>query len=289
MTGGGARRRHANIRGSLNHAGEGRNMTKWTLLLTTLPYVAVVIGVKMVLEHVFSWPGIISFGDVAVVLTVGAFLIGFMLSGTMADYKESEKIPGEVASILETLEDSLTSAAAAKPEALNLDYLRGRVLTIADTLVRWLQREIPQVELFAALHDFTAVSRELDKVGAGHYGGRVLGETHNLRKIVTRIAVISRTNFLDSGYALLETVALAVLVLLELVKFSSTLGEFSILIAVPLLYVYMVRLIRDIDDPFEYSTEGKTGSAEIELFPIFEYRERLRERVGDAAAHRAVA
>jgi hypothetical protein len=47
-----------------------------------------------------------------------------------------------------------------------------------------------------------------------------------------------------------------------------------------LIYIYMLRLIRDVDDPFDYSTDGKRkGGAEVELFPIEEYRERLAKRV----------
>jgi hypothetical protein len=47
---------------------------------------------------------------------------------------------------------------------------------------------------------------------------------------------------------------------------------------VTLIFVYMVRLIRDIDDPFEYTEAGQAGAVEVELFPIHEYLERLRKR-----------
>jgi len=42
----------------------------------------------------------------------------------------------------------------------------------------------------------------------------------------------------------------------------------------------MLRLIRDIDNPFDYETDGREhGSGEVLLFPIDEYRARLAERV----------
>jgi predicted membrane protein len=85
-------------------------MLKWRLLLTTLPVVAAVVSLKVLLDSVFRFNGIIDFTDIALVLTGGIFLIGFMLAGTMADYKESEKLPAELAAQLETLEDSIEHA-----------------------------------------------------------------------------------------------------------------------------------------------------------------------------------
>jgi hypothetical protein len=41
-----------------------------------------------------------------------------------------------------------------------------------------------------------------------------------------------------------------------------------------------VRLIRDIDDPFEYGPNGEmAGGAEVEMFPLTEYRDRLQQRL----------
>ena len=54
-----------------------------------------------------------------------------------------------------------------------------------------------------------------------------------------------------------------------------------------MMFVYVVRLIRDVDDPFEYSADGKPqGAAEVDLFPLTDYRQRLAQRPG---GDRAVA
>ena len=51
---------------------------------------------------------------------------------------------------------------------------------------------------------------------------------------------------------------------------------------VTLIYVYMYRLIKDIDDPFEYASEGQPGVSEVPLFPLTEYLERQEARLGQA-------
>jgi hypothetical protein len=83
-------------------------MLKWRLMLTTVPYVLAAVAVKMGLHYGLGFDGVIEFSDMSLVLTGGVFLIGFMLSGTMADYKESEKLPSELACTLETIEETFT-------------------------------------------------------------------------------------------------------------------------------------------------------------------------------------
>jgi hypothetical protein len=42
----------------------------------------------------------------------------------------------------------------------------------------------------------------------------------------------------------------------------------------------MLRLIRDIDNPFDYEADGRDrGAGEVPLFPLEEYRERLAARI----------
>ena len=80
-------------------------MIKWKLMLTTLPFVVAALVLRAVLDYVVVFTPVVDFGDVALVLTGGVFLIGFMLSGTMSDFKESEKLPAELACSLETMEE----------------------------------------------------------------------------------------------------------------------------------------------------------------------------------------
>ena len=252
-------------------------MVKWKLMLTTLPYVAAVFVAKFVLSEILHFKGVVEFSEVGLVLTGGIFLVGFMLAGTMADFKESERLPAEIACTLETLEETLVLAAESKQ--LDPAPLRRGVADLLQAITEWLYRKRSHAQLFVALETFTAYPRMLEKSGAGSYAGRVLSEAHNLRKALTRVSVISRTGFLAYGYALLETLVCAIIALLLIANFRNLLAQCILVSFVTLVYVYMLRLIRDIDDPFEYSENGAKGAAEVELFPITEYAARLRARL----------
>lgn len=255
-------------------------MLKWKLMLTTLPVVLAVTLVKVALEFGFGWNGAVEFSDVGVVVTAGVFLTGFLLAGTIADYKEAEKLPSQIATTLEVLEEILVLASSNRP-ALNLVELRKSLLSLTDTIVDWFYTRKTSAVMFEAMSDFNLVLQSLEKNGAGPYASRGVPQLASLRSNVSRADVIKRTSFLPPAYALLETVLALVIGLILAAKYKSMLAEFVLVPVLTLIYVYMLRLIRDVDDPFDYSPDGKQqGGAEVELFPIAEYRERLSKRVG---------
>jgi hypothetical protein len=247
-------------------------------MLTTLPLVATVCAVKLALHAAFDFTGVVDFGDVGVVLTGAVFLIGFMLSGVMADYKESEKLPGELACALENVEDALTTGARMR--GLPADAPRRAVLALVEAIRAWLYRTLPTVELHAQLAATLAALEQLDGAGAAA-AARAQSELWSVRRTLTRIEVIRETTFLKSGYALLDTLVILAVVVVAVARFKSTLGEVILVPVVTLIFVYMVRLIRDVDDPFDHDASGRSGAAEVDLFPLRDYELRLRARIGD--------
>lgn len=255
-------------------------MNKWKLMLTTLPFVLVVTAVKAFLEYGLGFSGVVEFGDVGVVLTGAVFLTGFLLAGTMADYKESEKLPGDVATTLETIEELFVLATTNRP-GLDVKALQGHVLTLTDAIREWLVKGRTTPQVFEALTEMNGVIQKLEGGGAGPYASRAVPQLLMLRRAVSRIDVISRTGFLPPAYALLEVLLAMILGLLLVAKFKSPVAEFILVPFVSLVNVYMLRLIKDIDDPFDFTAGGgKRGGAEVDLFPIEEYRARLAARLG---------
>jgi hypothetical protein len=123
----------------------------------------------------------------------------------------------------------------------------------------------------------------LDKAGVAQATQRCLNDLTTLRRFVTRIGVISRTGFLASGYALLDVLVSAVLILITVAAYKTefgVLGRYLVIAFITLMYSYLWRLIRDLDDPFEYAPDGRVpGASEIELFPLLEYQARSRARL----------
>lgn len=248
-------------------------------MLTTLPYVAAVTATKLFLDHVLHFEGIVEFSEMGVVLTAGVFLTGFMLAGTMGDYKESERLPGELACGLETIEEVLVQAGAQR-QNIAVPPLRAAVARLVERLQCWLRKKHSAEEVFAELTALHGVIQQVERDGSGGYANRAVSELNNLRRTITRINVIRTTRFLPPAYALLESLLGIILLLLVLVKYKSPLAMAILVPFITLIYVYMLRLIRDIDDPFDYSSDGaKRGGAEVDLFPLNDYQKRLSTRL----------
>ena len=220
--------------------------------------------------------------EVGVVLTGGVFLLGFMLTGTLADYKESERLPAELSCALEAIEELLALAAIHKSK-IDVTAQRRLVLEVTNAIQDRLLRKMDQQELYARLSRLNLGTGARRSGASMLLSGRLLGEMHNLRRLVTRIDVISRTSFLASGYALLETLVVAVIGLVLAARCKSPVTTYTLVTFVSMIFVYMLRLIRDVDDPFEYSSDGTTsGAAEVDLFPLREYQARLAQRIADS-------
>jgi hypothetical protein len=148
------------------------------------------------------------------------------------------------------------------------------------SIIGWLYRKEAQPALFEDVASAIEVAYALDRAGTPAIAGRYVSELHNVRKCITRMGVISRTGALASGFAFLQFLTTTIIILLLLSKFRHPVSEAILVSFVSLIYIYMMRLIKDIDDPFEYHPDGKPRScAEVELFPILEYQQRLHARI----------
>lgn len=251
---------------------------KWKLMLTTLPVVGLLVALRELLRVTLGFEGLIDFSEVAVVLSGGVFLLGFMLAGTMSDYKEAEKMPGELVTGLETIEEVMVHVATVKQD----DPMQHRrsMLELVRALDAWLHKRIDEAELHRAMNRLTATFTAIE---LGSHATRAFSIMTNVRRAVLRVGVTSRTGFLPTGYALVEVMIAICYLILATSSFKSALGEVVVVSFVGLIYTYMYRLIKDIDDPFDYGENGACGAAEVDLYPLHEYRARLEARIAAAS------
>ncbi len=252
-------------------------MLKWKLMFSSMPIALGVVALKFLLIETLNFDGWVELSDMALVISAGVFLIGFMLSGTLADYKESERIPGEIASALESIEETCLNLAekVSYPKDTVLKYCQ----EIAICIDNWFLKKASDEQMFASLQNFNNLLNDLDKQGATPpVLARVFNELASLRRTLIRTSVISRTGFLTTGYVLLEVLLVVTSATMLIIKFKNLVAMSLVVFFITLVYVYMYRLIKDIDDPFEY-VEGKENVTEVALFPLHEYIERLRKRM----------
>jgi len=254
------------------------NFLKWKLLFISAPMALAVVVLKFVLLQFFHFDGFLALKEMQVVLTAGVFLTGFMLAGTMADYKEAEKIPGQMAHYLEAMEELIVLIASRKRKEVK--KYRQATLSIALSLQAWLLKRKESQVFYEELSAYTEHLHELNEQKEVPPAlNSLLADLHNLRNLVIRTQVISETGFLNTGYALLEILLASIAFLMLITNFESLVAMGLLSFFVILIFTYLYLLIRDIDDPFEYDGKEQKGSAEVALFPLEDYIKRCQSRI----------
>jgi hypothetical protein len=244
------------------------------LAVQALPAIAAAVTLKLVFElldvHPLELNPLLS-GLVA----ANVFLLGFLLAGTLADYKESERLPGELAAALDNVADECLILHAEKgtPEAAGcLEQLE----RIGYTIRRWLLHRKTVDEVHSELRKLNAFFSVFAPLIQAGFTTRLKAEQAAMRRTVIRIDAIRTTSFVAAGYAIVRLTGTLLVVGLLLTELAPSTGESLFFVGViTLLLAYVYLLIRDLDDPFRY-TRGEVGAADVSLAPLEQVEERLR-------------
>jgi hypothetical protein len=211
-------------------------------------------------------------------VAANVFLIGFLLAGTLADFKESEKLPGELAGRTETIADECQilyrekAAGAARGCIEHLDRL-------AKALSAWLHGKDRVETVLDRIEGLNRYFLEFQPLTQPNFIVRLKQEQSALRLLVLRVNTIRETSFVGAGYVIGEITS-ALLVASLLVANIAPLGaELFLLGTITFLLAYMIMLIKDLDDPFEYDGERRTGTAEVSLQAIHHLERRIAREV----------
>lgn len=247
-------------------------------MLMTFPITLVVVLMKIGITYGIQYEGLVDFNEIDMVITGGIFLIGFMLAGTLADYKESEKIPSDIACALESMEDTLVLAHGFKGD-FDLQAQKQKINDVTTSIIQYYAHTESEAVVYQKIDALTSVALFVENTRMGSTTSWIKREQTNIRKLFARTTVIKRTHFISTGYAFLEVLTLVIIGLLLVSRFENFLIAMILVSFITQIFVYMVSLIKDIDHPFEYPMDGKVRAADIDLFPLLEYHRRAQERM----------
>ncbi len=241
-----------------------RHMIKWKLMLTTLPFTLVILLMTYLRTQTLAIAPLFEFSDTAPIITVTALVIGFMLSGVMSDHKEGEKLPAEIACGLQGIDDCIQADAPHLTDT-DLTNLKHNHALLCHAIVNWLFNRENAEKAYTALRMIVTAHGTPPS-----FKINVIRNIDAIRRSMTRIDVIRRTDFIHTGYALLDVFVTLTLALLVFANFKQPAAQYAIIGSISLVYVYMIRLIRDLDNPFDYAQDGSAGASEVDYFPILE-------------------
>jgi predicted membrane chloride channel (bestrophin family) len=239
---------------------------KWSIAFRITPLILFVALLKF-LSHHFELE-VLELNALFTSLIAGTiFLIGFLISGVLSDYKESEKLPSELSAAIKSLYDDAYTIYKSKNSQNAFQFITFQK-AFAHSLMDWFyKRETTAVMLdkISQMNDFIF---ELDNEGIQPgYLIKIKNEQNNIRKMVLRIDTIRETNFIGSAYAILEAMGFLIAFSLIIIKIEPFYVALFFTLLVTFLISYMFLLIKDLDNPFDYAENGESGT-EISLKPI---------------------
>ena len=198
------------------------------------------------------------------ILTGIIFILGFLLAGVVTDYKESEKIPNEIASSLYAVFQEavyIKNVQNCPSASAMIDRLKLFIPILKDDFF------IKQNDKISALMDeLSADVILLGKEGATpNYILRMKAEIANLKKIINRITVIKTTDFIPSVFVCINAVTIMFLTVYCLLAVDPWWGGMILVCIFTFVIFAILKLIKDMEDPFEYDGSDDAKSDEISL------------------------
>ncbi|MFA5040894.1 MAG: hypothetical protein WC464_04590 [Bdellovibrionales bacterium] len=248
---------------------------KWGLTFHVLPFIAIIILFKLGF-HYFGLEFLPLSPLMGALISANVFLIGFLISGVLSDYKESEKLPGELACSLEVLVDESKIILANKNSQVSTDMIN-HVRLLTGSLIAWFHKQEKTDDLMKKISALNVLFSELEPLTQANFIARLKQEQHNIRRIVTRIHTIRETEFNPAGYAIAEILSVILCIGLVFTKMDPYYESIFFVAFVSFIMIYMVLLIKSLDNPFCYYEEKNLTNLteDISLKSLYNLQRRL--------------
>lgn len=239
----------------------------FSLILTTI-----IIAIKIVL-HELGWE-VMTLGSLHTGVVTGTFfVVGFLLSTTISDYKESERIPSEFSSVIENMYEDAEATHGSYPD-FDLDAYRKQLGKISQSFASDVRKKKHATRL--ELHKLNKTFVEMEKAGVPpNYVVKLKQQQAQLLRVLFRVTYIQRITFIPSASILARSIVPLTISLLVFTDIEPIVGGIIIAAIITFILIYMLRLIHVISTPFQRS--GKTQD-DVSMFLVDETTQYLSRK-----------
>jgi hypothetical protein len=251
-------------------------MTKWGLIFKAFGITLALLGVRLIFDY-------LNFDVLSVTTLITAFIggaiftIAIIFAGTLTDYKESEKIPSEIAASIRTFYSDLDLIRV--PDKALVHRMQENTAALMRCINSNFRNNIWSMEeMDKAIGPINAdIAKLVDMNAVPNYVVKLKTEITNIDRISHRVKTIAETSFIPAAYAISELAAAGVIILLFFVKLDPFYEGLVLFTVLCMLLVALLLLIKDMDNPFEV---GKKTYADIDLFLLWDLEKKLDEKTG---------
>jgi hypothetical protein len=210
-----------------------------------------------------------------------------LLNGVLSDYKESEKLPGEISSALYLLAKEIKAIPVHTPGAQIQEELQS-IYYLCRSIISWIKGEISTEQVmgnYSLTHDHSVKASAWLKDST--LKGRLMIEMGSILRSLNRIEVIRETDFATIVYLLAYAAAGILCVGLTLIKNDATsiYNNGFFLFSLSWILIFILHLINDLDNPFGFS--DKSSAEDVDLTILESTQVRLEEICFDHSVSKA--
>lgn len=249
-----------------------KGLGRWRLALEAL-VALIVLGALKALTHELGWEPLELNTLFSSVIGGAVFVFGLILAGTLADFKESERIPAEIAAVTESIAEDARYCSEQFP-AFDAATLRARLRNLLVAFRADLADPEARTAL-AALSELTPSLAEMERLGLpANHVVRLKGEQAAIRRSLLRVYYIQRINFLPSAHNFVRSLVGLIITLLLFTSIEPGWCGVALVGFIGYLFTYILRLLTTLDMPFRVHERTQD---DVSLFLINELEQRLAE------------
>ena len=195
------------------------------------------------------------------------FLLGFLLNGVLTDFKESEKIPGELATSLQSLKLEIQAIQAYHPEARVAAALEA-VAGLGHYLIDWFMERITTEQIllsYERAHGEVVNAAVQFKGDASTLRGRLMQDMAVILQKINRVQTIRDTTFVPLVYWMADIAVVLLFGGLVMARSENIIESVFFLGVISFILILLLRLIDDIDNPFGLSDLDSAEDVSIKL------------------------
>jgi len=251
-------------------------MKTWGLIIKAAGITGALLVVRLVFDYLNF--DVLSVTNLITAFIGGAiFTIAIIFAGTLTDYKESEKIPSEIATSIRSFYSDLDIVRVQ--DQTMVPCMKEKTAALMRCITKNFRNNVWSMkEMNSAVDTLNAdISRLVDQGVPPNFVIKLKTELTNIDRISHRVKTIAGTSFIPAAYAISELAAAGVIILLFFVKLDPFYEGLLLFTVLCMLLIALLLLIKDMDNPFEV---GKKTYADIDLFLLWDLEKNLNEKTG---------
>ena len=267
----------------LHFGGANLSLRKKFRLFFTVTVVVLALGCVKVAVHYYGFE-ILELNSLLTSGIGGAiFIIGFLLSSVLADYKEAERIPADIRTSIEAIDGDLESFAAINRD-FDLAGCQRILLATIEKLRSGLghardHKDIPPA--LAEIGKLTPIFGRLESMGmTANFVVRLRTTQDVLRRSMLRIYQIQRIEFVPSVHVLVQTLVFSIVAMMLFLKTEGDPASAILFGFISYMFVYALYLVRLLEQPF---AKGHGSVDDVSFFLLDELEAGLRRSMNEHA------